>query len=121
RQPRWTTVACLGSKVFGENSTNHVFVDLRAEGMRDLLGDPHIAETRIAPLHLDDGRDEFRGRTFGTGLTSMRRGGKEQAVFPIYQGFVQLEQRCRLDEGAKFRNPARAHEQRGQSEQEAIE
>jgi hypothetical protein len=34
----------------------------------------------------------------------MRRGGKEQAVFPIYQRLVELEQRCRLDERAKFRN-----------------
>ena len=76
---------------------------------------------RIAPLQLDDGRDEFRGRTFGTGFAAMRRGGKEQAVFPIHQGLVELEQRCRLDERAKLRNPARAHEQRGQSEHEAIE
>jgi hypothetical protein len=34
---------------------------------------------------------------------------------------VELEQRCRLDERAKFRNPARTHEQRGQSEHKAIE
>ena len=34
---------------------------------------------------------------------------------------MELEQRCRLDERAKFRNPARAHEQRGQSEHEAID
>ena len=50
----------------------------------------------------------------------MRRGGKEQAVFAIHQGLVELEQRCRLDERAKLRNPARAHEQRGQSEHQAI-
>jgi hypothetical protein len=34
---------------------------------------------------------------------------------------VKLEQCCRLDERAKLRNPARAHEQRGESEYEAIE
>jgi hypothetical protein len=34
---------------------------------------------------------------------------------------VELEQCCRLDERAKLRNPAWAHEQRGQSEHEAIE
>src|SRR5437870_2391452 len=89
--------------------------------MRDLLSDAHAAETRIAPLRLDDGRNEFRGRTFGTGLTSTRRGRKKQAVFPIYQGFVELEQRCRPDERAKLRNPARAHEQRSQPEHYAIE
>jgi hypothetical protein len=34
---------------------------------------------------------------------------------------VELEQRCRLDERAQLRNPARAHEQRAQTEHEAIE
>jgi len=75
----------------------------------------------IAPLHLDDGRDEFRGRTFRTGFAATRRGGKEQPVLPIHQRLVELQQRCRLDERAKLRNAARAHEQRGQSEDEAIE
>ena len=48
-----------------------ILVDLDAEGMRDLLGDPLVAETRIALLHVDDGRDELRGRTFGTGFAAM--------------------------------------------------
>ena len=109
------------SVVSGEDSTNDIFVDIDAEGMRDLLRDLHVAETRIAPLHLDDGRDEFRGRTSGTGFAAMRRGRKEQAVFPIHQGLVELEQCCRLDERAKLGNAARAHEQRGQSERKAIE
>jgi hypothetical protein len=107
--------------VFRKHAANDIFVDLDAEGIRDLLGDPHVAETRIAPLHLNDGRDEFRGRTFGTGFAAMRRIGKEQAVFPIYQGSVELEECCRLDERAKLGNPARAYEQRGQSEHKAIE
>ena len=85
------------------------------------MSDAHAAEMWIAPLHLDDGRDEFRGTTFGTGFAATRRGGKEQAVFAIHQGLVELEQGCRLDERAKFRNPARAHEQRGQSEHEPID
>ena len=107
--------------VLREHAANDIFVDLDAEGVSDLLGDAHTAKLGIAPLHLDDGRDEFRGRTFGTGFAAMRRGRKEQAVFPIHQGLVELEQRCRLDERAKLRNPAWAHEQRGQAEHEAIE
>jgi len=51
----------------------------------------------------------------------MWRIGKEQAVFPIHQGLVELEQRCRLDERAELRNPARLHEQRAQAEHQAIE
>ena len=85
------------------------------------MSDAHAAEMWIAPLHLDDGRDEFRGRTFRTGFAATRRGGKEQPVLPIHQRLVELQQRCRLDERAKLRNAARAHEQRGQSGDEAIE
>ena len=48
-------------------------------------------------------------------------GGKEQAVLTIHQGLVELEQCCGLDERAKLRNPARAHEQRAQTEHPAIE
>lgn len=89
--------------------------------MRDLLGDADTAEFGISMLELDDRRDEFRGRTFGAGFAAMRGGGKEQAVFTIHQGLVELEQCCRLDERAKLRNPARAHEQRAQTEHPAIE
>ena len=61
-----------GSVVSGEDAAHDILVDLDFEAMRDLLSDAHAAETRIAPLHLDDGRDEFRGRTFGTGFAAMR-------------------------------------------------
>src|ERR1700676_2456167 len=89
--------------------------------MSDLLGDSLAAETSIAPLHVDDGRDELGGWSFRAGLTAVRRRGKKQAVFAINQCAVELEQCCRLDQRAKLRNPARIHEQRGQSEHEAIE
>ena len=44
-----------------------------------------------------------------------------QVVLTIHQRPVRLEQCSRLDEGAKFHNPARAHEQCGQCEHEAID
>ena len=119
-QPRRPLAPGAGRKCLA--STAHdIFVDLDAKGVRDLLGDAHATEARIAPLHLDDGGDELRGGTFGTGLAAMRRGRKEQVVLTIHQRPVKLEQCCRLDEGAKFRNPARAHEQCGQCEHEAID
>ena len=34
---------------------------------------------------------------------------------------MELEQRCRLDQRAKLRDPARAHEQCAQTEHQAIE
>ena len=110
-----------GAIVFREHAATDVFVDLDTERMSDLLGDAHTAKLGIAPLHLDYGRNEFRGRTFATGLAAMRRGGKEQAVFAIHQNLVELEECCWLDQRANLRNPARAHEQRAQTEHEAIE
>jgi hypothetical protein len=75
--------------------------DIEAKGVRDLLCDAHAAELGIAAFHRDDWRNELRGRTFGTGFAAMRGGGKEQAVFPIHQRLVELEQDCRFDERAK--------------------
>src|SRR6202521_690364 len=66
--------------------------DIEAKGVRDLLCDAHAAELGIAAFHRDDWRNEWRGRTFGTGFAAMRGGGKEQAVFPIHQRLVELEQ-----------------------------
>jgi hypothetical protein len=51
----------------------------------------------------------------------MRRGREEQAVLAIHHGLVELEQRGRLDEIAKLRNPARIHKQRTQTEYDPIE
>ena len=51
--------------VFRKHAANDIFVDLDAEGIRDLLGDPHVAETRIALLHLNDGGDDGIEHTVG--------------------------------------------------------
>ena len=107
--------------VFRKHAANDIFVDLDAEGMRDLLGDAYTAEPGVAALQLNDRRDEFCRWTFGAGVAATVAGGKEQTIFTIDQCLVELEQRCRLDERAKFWNPAGTHEQRGQRDQEAIE
>jgi len=108
--------------VFGEHAPNDVLVDLDPEGPSDLLGDAHAAKVRIAPLQRDDGGDEFRGRTLGAGFAARGRlGGEEPAVLPLYQGLVEPEQCRRADQRAKRRQPARAHEHRGQAENEAID
>jgi hypothetical protein len=73
-----------GPIVLREHAANDIFVDRYAEGMSDLLSDAHTAKLRVARLHLDNRRDEFRGWTFGTRFAAMRRRGKEQAVFPIH-------------------------------------
>ena len=59
-------------------------------------------------------------RIHGIGFGGMPGGGKEPTILPIHQGLVELEQRCRPDERAKLRNSSRTHEQRAESEYEAI-
>ena len=58
---------------------------------------------------------------FGPGLRRRYREEKSRRYFRYHQRLVELEQRCRLDERAEFRNPVGAHEQRGQSEHRANE
>jgi len=89
--------------------------------MSDLLGDSHIAKAGIARLQLNNRRDEFRGRALGAGLAVTGAGGRESAGLPLDQRAVELEQRCRLDERAKLQDSVRAHEKRGQTEDEAIQ
>ena len=69
-QPGLTIGTRLGSKVFGKHAPHDIFVDLDAKGVSDLLGDADTTELRIAVLHLDDGRDELRARTFRARLSS---------------------------------------------------
>ena len=74
-----------------EDTANHIFVDINAEGMRNLLCDTDTAKLGITALHLDDGRNEFGGRAFRTGLASLRDGGEEPTLFAIDQGFVEFQ------------------------------
>ena len=88
--------------------------------MRNLLCDAHTAKRGITALHLDDGRNEFGGRAFRTGLASLRA-GEEPTVFAIDQGLVELQQRGGFENNGQFRDPPRIHKQRRQREQNTIE
>jgi hypothetical protein len=57
----------------------------------------------------------------GPGLRRRIAQEKSRRYLAIDQCLVQLEQGCRLTSAPQFRNPARAHEQRGSAEDEAIE
>ena len=77
---------------------------------------------RIATFQRDDGGDEFRGRAHRAGFAARRsRGGEESAVLALHQGRVEFEQCRRPDQRAKPRQPVRAHEQRREAENEAID
>ena len=49
-----------------ENSADHVFVNIDAEGQSDLLGNSFAAPGAIAPLHLHNCVDEFFRGSFRT-------------------------------------------------------
>jgi hypothetical protein len=72
-----------------------ILVHFDAEGLGYVLGDAHAAETRMGPLDLDDGGDEFRRRAFGTVLSVKRQGREELAVLAGHQRLVEFEQSCR--------------------------
>jgi hypothetical protein len=60
-------------------------------------------------------------RPFGTGFAAMRRGKKREGGISDRACLGESNQRCRLDQHAKLRNSTLGHEQRGQTEHEAIE
>ena len=63
RQPGRTTGVLSRAVVMGENSSNHIFVDLDVEGQGNLLGDARTAPVGITLLYSEDRTDEFCART----------------------------------------------------------
>src|SRR6266852_3724513 len=115
-QPRGTVGSGVAwSIVLREHAAHDILVHIDVEDMRYLLGDAYTAEPWVAALQLNDRPNEFCRRPFGSGFAATAGRGKEQAILTINQRLVKFEQCCWLDECAKFRNPGRAHEQRGQA------
>jgi hypothetical protein len=83
---RTIAVGIIGAVVLGQHTANDILVDVDPEGMRDLLGDAQVSEPGIAPLDLDDRRDELQRWAFGAGFAAMRRGREQQGVLPFDPG-----------------------------------
>jgi len=58
--------------VLREHTAHNIFVDIDAESLSNLMSVAYTTESRVAPLHLDDGRDELSGRPFGAGWAAIR-------------------------------------------------
>jgi hypothetical protein len=54
--------------VLREHAAYDILIDVEAKGVRDLLGDAHTAELGIAPLHFNNGCDEWREGAFRPGF-----------------------------------------------------
>jgi hypothetical protein len=60
REPRRFVVAAVGAVVCGQNSADHIFVDVEAKGLGQVLRDLRAAKSGIAPLEFTNGSDQFR-------------------------------------------------------------
>ena len=60
REPRRSIVTAFGAVVCGQNSTDHIFVDVDTKGHAQMLRDLRAAKSGVAPLEFTDGSDQFR-------------------------------------------------------------
>jgi len=56
--------------VLREHPANDIFIDVDAEGVRNLLRDVYTAEPRIAPFDFKNCGDEFSRWSFGIRLAA---------------------------------------------------
>jgi hypothetical protein len=59
REPRRSIVTAFGAVVCGQNSTDHIFVDVDTKDLGQVLRDLR-AKSGVAPLEFTDGSDQFR-------------------------------------------------------------
>ena len=59
-------VPFLVKPLFGEDTPDHIFIDIDPECLVDLLRDPWTSVPWISALHFNDGMDEFYGWTLWT-------------------------------------------------------
>ena len=68
REPRRSVVTAVGAVVRGQHSADHIFVEVEAKDLGQVLGDLWAAKSGIAPLEFTNGSDQFRRGPFWTGL-----------------------------------------------------
>ena len=83
--------SAIQSVVPGEHAANDIFVYVEAKSVSDLPGDFQIAKLGIAALQFDDSRDEFGGRTFGTGFAWTTGGREQKVILALDQGLMKFQ------------------------------
>ncbi len=76
----------------GQYAAYDIFVDLDTEDEGDLLGDPSAPKSRVFPLHLNDGRDQFWRWTFWPRLAAVFR-REQHTVLALHERSVKREER----------------------------
>ena len=90
-QPGWPPGVLFRPIVGGENPSNNVFVDGDVKSQGNLLSDARTAPGGIAPLHLDDGFDEFFVGPLWSGFTPAL-GGEEPSIFSVPQSLAEAQE-----------------------------
>jgi hypothetical protein len=72
-QPRRPAGVGSRSVMLGKNASDHILVNVNAEGLGESQSDSRAAEAWVSALQLDDGLHEFFRRTLGAGLASSAR------------------------------------------------
>lgn len=67
-EPRRTTATGVRAIVFDQDASNNILINLDTEGFPDDQGDARATEAWIAAFELNNGLDEWLGRTFRSGL-----------------------------------------------------
>ena len=77
----------------GQDTPDHILIDVDSKGFIDLLSDPWTAKSRIASFQFDDGLNEF-----GAGALWARFGfgavGIQLSVFSLLEQLVEFQE-CR--------------------------
>ena len=71
-----------------EDSPHDILINLNAEGIGDLLGNPRTAEAWIAPFHLDYETNQFWLRTFRAGFGAGTK-GKKPIILVLDEGCMK--------------------------------
>ena len=85
----------------GQHSADHIFVEVEAKGLGQVLGDLGAAKSGIAPLEFTDGSDQFRRGPFWTRLFLWTRGVEESIV-------AILERTMKAQQGGGLEDQGRA-------------
>jgi hypothetical protein len=118
-QPGRTTGVLSRAVVMGENSSNHIFVDLDVEGQGNLLGDARTAPVGITLLYSEDRTDEFCARTLRAGLPAAIR-GEQHPVLSLAHGFMKGQQCRRRQNDCGTEQSSGTHQERQQASEDPV-
>ena len=109
-QPGRAIGSCLGSLVLREHPPDDIFIDIDAEGVRNLLCDAGTANTGIAALEFDDRVDEFLRWLFWA-RASMAPRREKPPIFSFLERLVESQQGFGLQEDRELRDSSCRNEQ----------